>query len=345
LINDSTIDIANGRWSTNQTKKYYSIGGSATVKEQDDEKKSDLLAHLQEANIKTDIAVNRKQANENGAIAKNSPVIKQEQNARKIQENKNADVVKNSETESSKIKTTSEINVSNKRDEAISLTPNDKQSIVSAKVNTSQSREPIKDPFPSQTGMANNTIPGKQEKNNSTKDYSLSQTKPSRPKENISEQITQKKDQPSDKEPEKQKNSSTVSTPLSQKKELIGESKVLPSIVADRKNENIQDLYFKNDSLVLSLYDNGIVDGDTVSVFLNGDPVVSKQMLKTVATKRTIYISPEMDSVQLVLFAENLGTIPPNTGLLTVRDGEDVYQVHFTADLQKNASLILRRRK
>ena len=107
----------------------------------------------------------------------------------------------------------------------------------------------------------------------------------------------------------------------------------------------MQDVYFKNDSLVLSLYDNGIVDGDTVSVFLNGEPIFLKQMLKAVATKKTIYISQKMDSVQLVLFAENLGTIPPNTGLLTVRDGDDVYQVRFSADLQRNASIILRRKK
>jgi hypothetical protein len=35
---------------------------------------------------------------------------------------------------------------------------------------------------------------------------------------------------------------------------------------------------------------------------------------------------------QLVLFAENLA-IPP-TGLLTVRDGDDVYQVRFKAPIQ-----------
>ena len=68
-------------------------------------------------------------------------------------------------------------------------------------------------------------------------------------------------------------------------------------------------------------------------------------MLKEVATKKTIYISEKSDSLELVLFADNLGTIPPNTGLLTVRDGDDIYQVRFSADLQKNASIILRRRK
>src|ERR1043165_4729597 len=56
LINDSTIDISKGRWSTNQTKKYYSIGGSAAVKEKNDDEESELLSHLQELKVKTDIA-------------------------------------------------------------------------------------------------------------------------------------------------------------------------------------------------------------------------------------------------------------------------------------------------
>jgi hypothetical protein len=78
---------------------------------------------------------------------------------------------------------------------------------------------------------------------------------------------------------------------------------------------------------------------------MNGENIISKQKLKESAIKKTIYVSANSDSVQLVLFAENLGTIPPNTGLLTVRDGDDIYQVRFSADLQKNASILLRRRK
>ena len=51
------------------------------------------------------------------------------------------------------------------------------------------------------------------------------------------------------------------------------------------------------------------------------------------------------DSLVLVMYAENLGSIPPNTGLLVVRDGEAVYDVRFRADLQSNAAIILRRRR
>jgi hypothetical protein len=211
---------------------------------------------------------------------------------------------------------------------------------------TNKQKEPGSNNGAKQVVPVNNNNSGDPNQNKPKNEKALSQVKPVL-KKDTTMQVTQKIAQPADKNSEQQKMVSTVSTstPVTQKKDLIAGNKELPVIVANRTNENMQDVYFKNDSLVLSLYDNGIVDGDTVSVFLNGEPIVSKQMLKASATKKTIYISPEMDSVQLVLFAENLGTIPPNTGLLTVRDGDDIYQVRFSADLQKNASIILRRKK
>ena len=107
-----------------------------------------------------------------------------------------------------------------------------------------------------------------------------------------------------------------------------------------------QAVYFESDSLVLTLYDNGEVDGDTVTVVMNGNVIFSKVGLNTKANSKTIYINENTpDSIKLVMYAENLGEIPPNTGLLVVRDGEKVYDVRFTADLKSNAAIILRRRK
>ena len=45
------------------------------------------------------------------------------------------------------------------------------------------------------------------------------------------------------------------------------------------------------------------------------------------------------------MYAETLGSIPPNTGLLVIRDGQDTYEIRFSGDLQKNAGILLRRRK
>jgi len=116
--------------------------------------------------------------------------------------------------------------------------------------------------------------------------------------------------------------------------------------IAKRKIETIESVTFKTDSLVLSLYDNGEVDGDTVSVLINGKIIIGKQGLTTNAITKTIYITPDMgDSLQLIMYAENLGSLPPNTGLLIIQDGNERHEIRFAGDLQKNAAILLRRRK
>ena len=113
-----------------------------------------------------------------------------------------------------------------------------------------------------------------------------------------------------------------------------------------RSIETIQTVYFKTDSLMLTLYDNGEVDGDTVSVVVNGRVIMGKKGLSTKAITETLYLTPEMgDSLQMIMYAENLGTIAPNTGLLIIQDGKDRYEIRFSGDLTKNAAIIFKRRK
>jgi hypothetical protein len=116
--------------------------------------------------------------------------------------------------------------------------------------------------------------------------------------------------------------------------------------VNKRTIASTQSVFYTSDSLVLTLYDNGYVDGDTVSVVMNGEVIFSRQGLSTKAVSKTIYITKETpESINLVMYAENLGSIPPNTGLLVVHDGEATYDVRFKADLQSNAAIILTRKK
>lgn len=117
-----------------------------------------------------------------------------------------------------------------------------------------------------------------------------------------------------------------------------------PAAYIDERTTILQQtVYFKSDSLELTLYDNGEVDGDTVSVIMNGKVIMAKQGLSTNAIRKIIYAPT--DSIQLIMYAENLGSIPPNTGLLVVHDGNDIYEIRFSGDLQKNAAIIFRRKK
>ena len=113
-----------------------------------------------------------------------------------------------------------------------------------------------------------------------------------------------------------------------------------------RTTRVLQTLEVTTDSLVLSFYDNGVVDGDTISVYLNREPVLTQQQLMARATRKTVYLPDTGDStVTLTLVAENLGTLPPNTGLLIIQDGTEKYQVNFSADLQTNAAIVFRKKK
>ena len=97
------------------------------------------------------------------------------------------------------------------------------------------------------------------------------------------------------------------------------------------------------DSLQLSFYDNGVIEGDSIRVYVNGENIISNNKLTATATKKTIRL-PNVETIEIILVAENLGTIPPNTGLLVVKDGDKTYQVNFSADLQTNAAIIFKRK-
>ena len=134
-----------------------------------------------------------------------------------------------------------------------------------------------------------------------------------------------------------------------QAEELAKTRKANPTAAAEiskRKLETIRTVEIAQDSLVFSLYDNGAVDGDTVSVLLNGQVIMPRVGLLVTATSKTIYLTPEMgDSISVVMYAENLGSIPPNTGLLVIHDGTKIYEIRFSGDLSKNSKIILVRKK
>lgn len=116
-------------------------------------------------------------------------------------------------------------------------------------------------------------------------------------------------------------------------------------VIAGRTSVFSQEVNFKSDSLVIALYDNGEIDGDTVSVFMNGEALLRNQGLRSNAIKKTIYLTPGQEEFTLVMFAESLGKYPPNTGLLVIRDGEDVYNLRFSSDFQNSTGIVFRRKQ
>jgi hypothetical protein len=93
------------------------------------------------------------------------------------------------------------------------------------------------------------------------------------------------------------------------------------------------------DTIRIELYDNGEIDGDSVSLFLNNRLVLQHLMLKAEAKVLLLPIDKSIPVNRLVLFAENLGRLPPNTALMEVTVHGKTYTLFLSTDFKKNASV------
>jgi hypothetical protein len=99
-----------------------------------------------------------------------------------------------------------------------------------------------------------------------------------------------------------------------------------------------------NSSLRLEIYDNGEIDGDEISLFLNNKRILVKSKLTHKAIRINIELDPSLEYNELSMFAENLGMIPPNTAALILYDGKTKYETLLSSDLNKSATLKLKRK-
>jgi hypothetical protein len=123
------------------------------------------------------------------------------------------------------------------------------------------------------------------------------------------------------------------------------DTKKITESFAKRKNILSKELVVESDSVELSFYDNGDIDGDSISVFLNKQVVLTHQGLTAKAINIYVKLDSLKDVNEISMFAENLGTIPPNTALMVVTDGINRYEVYMSSSLTQNSAVRLRRKK
>jgi hypothetical protein len=112
---------------------------------------------------------------------------------------------------------------------------------------------------------------------------------------------------------------------------------ITPAVLRSRSNPVVKSLIVHTNEVVLNIYDDGAIDHDTISVYLDNRQVIDHAMLTDRPIVLTLHLDETTDYHEIVMVAENEGEIPPNTSLMIVKAGDKEYEVRITSTEQKNA--------
>lgn len=93
-----------------------------------------------------------------------------------------------------------------------------------------------------------------------------------------------------------------------------------------RKKTFVTEIPLAGDSIELRFYDNAEIDGDSISLFLNDRMIYHNIRLTGNAYTIKLAVNTLRESSELVMVAENLGSIPPNTSLMVALVGDNRYE-------------------
>ncbi|MCY7291694.1 MAG: insulinase family protein, partial [Ferruginibacter sp.] len=110
-------------------------------------------------------------------------------------------------------------------------------------------------------------------------------------------------------------------------------------VVNGRTTKVIETFDITDADITIDIVDNAAADGDQISLFFNGTAIASKQTLteKTVSYK----VKAVKGTNNIVMFAENVGTTPPNTALMLIKSGGKEYRATVRSDLKESGAVQL----
>ena len=106
-----------------------------------------------------------------------------------------------------------------------------------------------------------------------------------------------------------------------------------------RKSKIVETIETAADSIQLILFDNGEIDGDTVTVFYNGAIIISNLGLSATAFEMKVPVNKVNPENSIELMANNLGSIPPNTAHMHIIAGKNKYELRVSSDFNENAKI------
>jgi hypothetical protein len=117
----------------------------------------------------------------------------------------------------------------------------------------------------------------------------------------------------------------------------------MEALFRDRTKTFVGEIPVAGDSVNLDFYDNAQIDGDSISIFLDGRIIATHVLLKAKPFTLRIPVSDLKSSSELTMVAENLGSIPPNTSLMIAWVNGVRHEMRLESTEQTSATVRLKR--
>lgn len=119
----------------------------------------------------------------------------------------------------------------------------------------------------------------------------------------------------------------------------------IPDVLLKRENVLTQTFIVDSEDATVEFFDNGQIDGDTISVYHNNVRVVDSKRLTYAPITMKAHIEKDKPNYEFIVVAENLGAVPPNTALVIINSGSKHYEINIASDEQRNAKIVLQYKK
>lgn len=135
-------------------------------------------------------------------------------------------------------------------------------------------------------------------------------------------------------------NADTTSTTISAPKQTPKIIPPAPLILKTRENALVRKIETEAGEIKMEIYDNGQIDGDSVTIYHNNTLIKSHMRLSQKPITVTIEVDPSQPHHEIIMVADNLGTIPPNTSVMIITTATKRYEVFISSSEQKNAKVV-----
>ncbi|MDP1844394.1 MAG: hypothetical protein Q8K64_13330 [Sediminibacterium sp.] len=115
----------------------------------------------------------------------------------------------------------------------------------------------------------------------------------------------------------------------------------LDQILTIRENKLIANVKVNSKEIKVLIFDNGIIDNDTISIYLDSSKIINKNRVSSIPISFDLKFTSEFQKHEIIATADNMGEIPPNTALIIIQSAKKRIEIPIMTNFKTNIKILI----